>query len=294
MKLTFLGTSAGESYPAIWCDCPNCTYARQHGGRNLRMNTGSMIDDDVLLDLNSCTFYTAAKLGVSLTGVTTLLVTHPHSDHLTYEPLAWRFAKRDNEGLDMEEARTRGIVGPRFTPLPTLNIYGNAHVKNFLVDEHGDLFDEAKNGHMAFTEIEFGKRYVLQNLAFIPVEALHGEKGLANSYILERDGKRLLYALDTGGFETEMLKIIHSYSYDAVVMEGTFGLSRIERYIGHQTLDKNKAFRSELIEKGCIRPDTPFYLTHLGPHWTPPYDLYAPLAAKEGFTVAYDGLTIEI
>ena len=48
MKITFLGTSAGESYPAIWCDCPNCTYAREHGGKNIRMNTGSMIDDDIL------------------------------------------------------------------------------------------------------------------------------------------------------------------------------------------------------------------------------------------------------
>ena len=63
-----------------------------NSGRNLRMNTGSMIDDDVLLDLNSCTFYTAARLGVSLTHVTSLLVTHPHSDHLTYEPLYWRIA----------------------------------------------------------------------------------------------------------------------------------------------------------------------------------------------------------
>ena len=53
MKLTFLGTSAGESYPAIWCDCENCTYAREHGGKNIRMNTGSMIDDDILLDMNS-------------------------------------------------------------------------------------------------------------------------------------------------------------------------------------------------------------------------------------------------
>ena len=50
MKFTFLGTSAGESYPAIFCECENCTYARTHGGKNLRVNTGSMIDDDVLLD----------------------------------------------------------------------------------------------------------------------------------------------------------------------------------------------------------------------------------------------------
>ena len=90
MKILFLGTSGGESYPGVWCACPNCAYARARGGRNLRMNTGTMIDDDVLLDLNSCGFHTAARLGVSLTGVKTLLATHPHPDHMTIEPLEWR------------------------------------------------------------------------------------------------------------------------------------------------------------------------------------------------------------
>ena len=90
MKILFLGTSGGESYPGVWCACPNCAYARAHGGRNLRMNTGTMIDDDILLDLNSCGFHTAARLGVSLTGVKTLLATHPHPDHMTVEPLEWR------------------------------------------------------------------------------------------------------------------------------------------------------------------------------------------------------------
>ena len=25
MKLTFLGTGAGETYPGYWCECPHCT-----------------------------------------------------------------------------------------------------------------------------------------------------------------------------------------------------------------------------------------------------------------------------
>ena len=34
MKLTFLGTGAGETYPGYWCECPHCTYARKHRGKN--------------------------------------------------------------------------------------------------------------------------------------------------------------------------------------------------------------------------------------------------------------------
>ena len=33
MKLTFLGTGAGEGYPGLWCKCPHCDYARKHGER---------------------------------------------------------------------------------------------------------------------------------------------------------------------------------------------------------------------------------------------------------------------
>ena len=49
-----------------------------------------------------------------------------------------------------------------------------------------------------------------------------------------------------------------------------------------------------LLENGCIKDDTPFFLTHMAPHWTPPYDIYAPMMAEKGFIVAYDGMVAEI
>lgn len=33
MKITFLGASAAKNYPALWCHCAHCEYAREHGGR---------------------------------------------------------------------------------------------------------------------------------------------------------------------------------------------------------------------------------------------------------------------
>lgn len=51
MKLTFLGTGAGEGYPGLWCKCPHCDYARKHGGKNIRANSCAVIDEDMLLDV---------------------------------------------------------------------------------------------------------------------------------------------------------------------------------------------------------------------------------------------------
>jgi phosphoribosyl 1,2-cyclic phosphate phosphodiesterase len=302
MKLTFLGTSAGESYPAIWCDCENCTYAREHGGKNIRMNTGSMIDDDILLDMNSCGFYTAARLGVSLTKVKHLIVTHPHDDHLTTAPLGWRRAAAGV--LEAQGEEKHKMFSPRFTKIPVLTVYGNLHTRKLLVDEHPELFMPEMCSQ--FQDIKEGVRVDAgDGLSFIPVAAIHGGDGkgisydpekstnFAHSYIIERGGKRLLYALDTGGFVPEMMDLILSHKYDGVVMEGTFGLNDTPQ-TGHMNTQKNIEFRDMLIEKGCISAETPFFLTHMAPHWTPPYDIYAPMMAEKGITVAYDGMVAEI
>ena len=290
MKLTFLGTSAGESYPAIWCDCENCSYARRHGGRNIRVNTGTMIDNDILIDMNAVSFHTAARLGVSLTQVTKLLVTHPHPDHLAVEPLDWRMTSDDAPYRSPREQR--GMVSPRFTKLPVMTMYGNAATKRRLDRLEPDMFD----GHLAmrFREIREGEEVTDGDLAFVPVRAIHGgEPGFAHSYIIKRGGKTLLYALDTGGYEDDMMALILKEKYDGVVMEGTFGLTEGDDP-NHMTYRKNAAFRDRLREAGCISDDTPFFLTHMSPHWTPPYDIYAPMMKDRGFIVAYDGMTARI
>jgi len=86
---------------------------------------------------------------------------------------------------------------------------------------------------------------------------------------------------------------ILAHTYDGMVMEGTISLNDTPN-TGHMNTKKNIEFRELLLEKGCIKDDTPFFLTHMAPHWTPPYDIYAPMMAEKGFIVAYDGMVAEI
>jgi len=144
-------------------------------------------------------------------------------------------------------------------------------------------------------------------LRFIPVAAIHGGDGYSggetpsiqsssftHTHIIERGGKRLLYALDTGGYKDDMLSIILAHKYDAVVMENTFGINPETNTGGHMSLNRNIEFRDLLLEKGCITKDTPVFFTHMSPHWAPPHDIYAPMMLEKGFIVAYDGMTYEI
>ena len=286
MKITFLGTGAGESYPGLWCRCPHCTYAREKGGKNIRANSCAVIDERLMLDIGPMCFNNAARFGVDLTQATVLLVTHPHPDHLYTRHLHWRETDESSLQLAYEEQITYG--GPRFTPLPELQIYGNAFTEQMLAP----LLPEQEKLHLSFHRIREGETFLADGYQVTPVRNQHHEAGFAHSYIIRREGTTMLYALDTGGYDPDMMELLRSYQYDLVIMEGTMGIRTTDG--GHMSLKKNTAFRHALVEAGCLKESSRFILTHMSPHWCPPHDLYTMMAANCNMEVAYDGLTIEI
>lgn len=305
MKLTFLGTSAGEGYPGLWCECENCTYAREHGGKNHRENSCAVLDEDVLLDLNMTAFSQAWRFGKELRHARVLLVTHAHEDHFVSQHLHWR---RMTEGADRMDPETRSRTSsPRFTGLPRLHVMGSRYVLDALRAQKGgimegregvtdaDWADDSEN--LDFTIARPGVTLTFPDagdLRVTPVHSVHGPAGdYTCNYIIEREGKCFLYALDTGGYTEENVEILKKFRYDAVIMEGTFGLNSVD-LVTHMNLEKNKAWLRFFEENGLFKGEPRMILSHICPHWAPPHDIYAPIAEKEGMTVAYDGLEIEI
>lgn len=287
MKLTFLGTGAGETYPGYWCECPHCTYARKHRGKNLRTNSSMVIDEELLIDIGPSCFDNAARFGVNLSKIKTLLVTHPHEDHLQPQHLYWRNTDESLLPLTYVEKMRHG--GPRFTDIPQLNIYGNSFVMETLRKSLDDMEELKINLH----EIREGKEEKTDGYRILPVRGNHGsQQGFSHSYIIQKDEKTLLYALDSGSYDEDQFALIQEYQYDAVIMEGTTGLN--EQYGGHMCLMNNIRIRDRLKENKCLRENSRFLLTHLSPHWCPPHDWYESIVASEGLELAYDGLQIEI
>lgn len=287
MKLTFLGTGAGETYPGYWCECPHCTYARKHRGKNLRTNSSMVIDEELLIDMGPSCFDNAARFGVNLSKLKTLLVTHPHEDHLYPQHLRWRNTDESLLPLTYVEKMRHG--GPRFTDIPQLNIYGNSFVMETLRKSLDDMEELKINLH----EIKEGKEEKTDGYRILPVRGNHGsQQGFSHSYIIQKDGKTLLYALDSGSYDEDQFALIQEYQYDAVIMEGTTGLN--EQYGGHMCLMNNIRIRDRLKENKCLRENSRFLLTHLSPHWCPPHDWYESIVASEGLELAYDGLQIEV
>ena len=301
MKLTFLGTSAGENYPALWCHCPNCDYARKHGGKNLRQNSCTMLDDDIMLDLSNHAFQSALLFGLDLTAIRALLVTHNHKDHLYTHHLIWRTKPVMADYREMEPVETLDMkeaihwMGSRMTPLPFLDIYGHESVyQAILENDRYHQEREADAYKVAFHPLKRGEivRRPDLDLTFTAVSSRHSKPGSTYNYIIERGGKTLLYALDCGGHDDDMLQLIATHRYDCVVIEGTFGLMP-DVFSMHQNLQKNLNMLTFLNEHGLWKGKQNFIITHMSPHWTPPHEEYVELMKPYGIKVAYDGMAVE-
>ena len=287
MKIVFLGTGAGEGYPGYWCECPHCTYARKHGGRNLRTNSCLAINEELLIDMGPSCFDNAARFGVNLTQIKTLLITHPHEDHLYPQTLFWRHM--DEKLLSLSYAKQMNCGGPRFTEIPELNIYGN----RFVVDSLNNFLEMIENQKVVVNEIDEGVGFESNGYQIMPIRGNHGpEAGFAHSYVVRKEGKTLLYALDSGTYDEDQFELIKKFQYDAVIMEGTTGLN--EQYGGHMCLVNNIQMKKRLNECGCLKEGSRFILTHMSPHWCPPHDWYESIVESEGMELAYDGKQIEI
>lgn len=286
MKLTFLGTGAGEGYPGLWCECPHCSYARKHGGRNLRANSCAILDEKVLIDIGPACFDNAARFGVNPCHVTSLLITHPHEDHLYPQHLLWR--ETDERNLALSYAQKLHCGGPRFTGLPNLTVYGGAFTQK-LFSSMEDRFEKLR---MRFQRIEEGVPFDADGYRVTPVRGNHVQRGFAHSYIIEKDGRTMLYALDTGSYDPDMEALLKKYVFNLIVMEGTTGLN--EQYGGHMCLVNNVRMLRFFQDSGCYASDGRFVLTHMSPHWCPPHDWYESIAGQEGVTLAYDGMEIEV
>jgi phosphoribosyl 1,2-cyclic phosphate phosphodiesterase len=300
MKLQFLGTSAGECYPALWCNCAYCTYARVHGGRNIRLNSCAVLDEDVLIDMGATCFSAALQYGVDITKISHLFITHDHQDHFFPQHLVWRSEPYHlGQTTDLKEPVTdielyRDAMGPRFSPIPFLHIYGH-HTVLEAISAHPrlDVSTMAEKQRMDFLDLSAGQTITAGNLTVTAVKSNHSKPGTVYNYIFQRNGKTLLYALDCGGYTEEMQALLRGFRYDCVVMEGTFGKHAVD-FDFHMNQRKNLDMLAFFNDNG-LWADTPnMWLSHMAPHWTPPYDEYAKEMGNYGIGVAYDGMVLYV
>ena len=273
MKIFFLGTGAAEGVPALFCDCSICTAAKRRGAPERRTRSSVMIDDIIKIDLPPETLAHVHNYPqLDFAKLRHLLFTHSHDDH---------FAVRELQYLS-----------PNFAPCrkAPLEVYATNDLINKIFKETEHFFERAPLSFhtlIPFSELEVG------HLRVTPIPAHHKRDELCLNFLLASGEKTVLYACDTGWYDPQTWEYLATRSLDAVIMECGKGAS-LSAYDGHLSVDDAIRVHDRLIEEGAMRPDAPFYLTHIAHTGLLLHQALAERVAPHGISVAYDGLEITL
>jgi phosphoribosyl 1,2-cyclic phosphate phosphodiesterase len=293
MRVRFLGTSAGELYPGLWCRCRNCQAARAHGGKDRRQSAALYLEAGqdatsaetitrALVDFPSEIADQALRYNVDLTLLEHLLVTHSHGDHWFPYLLRWRHRPWR---IFFDPPTHRGA--PRFTELPTLHVYGNAAVEAILRRELGD---DLAAYDLEFHRVSAGQRFRAGALEVTPLCANHDVgREEAVHYLIQDKTATLLYGLDGDTFLPETREVLRQFHFDLVIMESTYGQGEGGNHRNFARLEAEAEwFRAENL----LRPEGQLVATHFSPHHCPPHAETSAYLAERAILAAWDGLEL--
>ncbi len=281
--MKFLGTGAGDGIPNPFCTCRICENARRVKGKEIRTRSSFMLSDMVIIDIGADFFAQAILNDVCFADVEHVLYTHMHSDHMNYNMIWERFVRQE------------GGVNP-------LNIYVAEDAYNFFsqyytntpVTEGTEEYLSPKNVNII--RLNFEEKYNIDNFTVTPLKGRHDtafEKNSAN-YLIEYDGKKLYYALDSGYFLEETFDRLKDSELDVFICECTFPVENGNCSV-HMDLSTCIKNLDTLYEINAITKDTKIYISHIasvGMTHEEIADYFSKLNTDYNIQIAYDGLNI--
>lgn len=278
MKLRYLGTAAAEGVPGIFCDCAVCRQARRAGGRNIRTRSQAVVDETLLIDLPADTYLHVLQYGLDLKKIKSLLLTHSHPDHLYPAELAMR-----RDGF----AHTRSGA-----PLPFMNIFASGSTMRALA-EYSQQESPARRCRLKMRTVRAFAPFETAGFRVTPLAADHDESTEPLIYMIEKGGKSLLYANDTGYFPEQTWSFLEKMKprFSMVSLDCT-GIM-INYKTNHMGLDGAAEVKKRMLESGLADQTTLWYVNHFSHNGLVNYDTLVPMAGEKGFTVSYDNLSVE-
>ena len=280
MHILYLGTAAAEGVPALFCQCDTCRQAQARGGKDLRMRSSVLIDERLMVDVSPDLLCARHRFGLDLARVRDIVITHAHMDHFAREALS--------------------MFAPGFAHIQdrrTLRLFGTAHTRR-VWEEYltAAVMKEPDLGQ--YIEFYTVKPFDVFEAGGMTVTALPAVHSCPQSviYAFEQDGKRFLYANDTGLFPQETwawLEAQRDRPFDAVSLDSTMGLPD-SKYTGHMTLKQNVYTRETMIQNGSATENTAFLCHHFSHNGRILHRELEALMGPQGFDIAYDGLTLTL
>ena len=204
MKFQYLGTAAAEGIPALFCGCDICREAARRGGRELRMRSGALVNDNLLIDLSPDLYAAKLQFQLDLTGVRNAIITHAHSDHFDREMM----------GFFTPTCAHIAKTGDLF------HLWGSAYTASAWKEYTStmQMKEPALENYVVFHEI---KPFETIEIEGVRVTALKARHSCPESliYLLEQGDARLFYGNDTGKAIADYLAIYDEVIDDSQDME---------------------------------------------------------------------------
>lgn len=276
MKLQYLGTAAAEAIPAPFCQCSVCSNARVQGGRNIRTRSQALVDDCILLDFPADTYLHTLRDNLRLYAISACLVTHNHSDHLYPAELecltSWAAHRKEEK---------------------TFHLYGTNSVLCKIREQCPECDRLELDNLLYLHEIKPFEPFIVDGYHITPLEADHGAPESV-IYMLEKDGKTILYAHDTGLLPQASMDYLDSarIHLDLVSYDCTNGLLEWDNR-GHMGLTGNVILREELTGMGLVSRETLHVINHFSHNGLAGYDELTAVGEKKGFIISYDGMKVK-
>ncbi|MGI6173717.1 MAG: MBL fold metallo-hydrolase [Christensenellales bacterium] len=272
MRIRFLGTAAYEAIPALFCTCDICQNARKVKGKEIRTRCGALVDGKIKLDFPPDTYLHILRDNLDFSALETLLITHSHSDHFAFHDIQARLAPY-------------AVLPDGAKPL---TVYGSRDVERM----YRDRLERRDESRIRFRAIEPFKPFETAEgytATALKAEHMQGHE-CALFYLLEKDGRKLLYAHDTAIFPAESFEYLKGRGIDLVSLDCTSG--KADGGSGHMGVREALEMRERLLASGAAKNDAIFVLNHFSHNGG--YTYQALSEEMDGTClVSYDGMEIE-
>lgn len=277
MKIQYLGTAAAEGWPGLFCTCKNCEQARQLKGKNYRSRSQVLINDNLLFDFGPDTYYHANTFDVNFSKIETVLLTHSHTDHFYPTDLILR-------AVPYAYDRDKNIM----------TLYGNEKCQS-KYEQMLDTEDDSANlkSCVNFKRIKPFDSFTASDYNIQSLKAEHDPREDCLLYtITDKSGKSLFYGNDTGYMSEITWEHLKDYHFDVVSLDCTMG--KTPGCSSHMGIEENIQVRERMLSLGCADKNTTFIMTHFSHNGCLLHHELTERAGQIGFSVAYDGMIIEI
>ena len=273
MRFQYLGTGASEGIPAAFCACPVCTVAREKGGRNIRRRCSAIIDGKILIDMTPDLWGASTALGADLTHLTSILITHEHIDHFYPSELIHLLPPYS---LTVPEKKRALYAGANVL----------ARYETVVSREQRHEIETQLSLH----ELKAFESVDVDGFTVTPLLARHCPGAFV--FLIEKDGKTLLYGNDSGYFPEKTWDFLQNRKINMVSLDCNNPFNSDTP--NHMCIEDTVTTRRRLFQLGCVEPSAKFYITHISHVGGLNHEALQERMTLYGVAVAYDGLIVDI